>query len=196
MDALIASTQDTAPVPKPPPVYPHNPSQVESNKIIKYSSAIGANRYIYATAEPSLNGFDHTTVKVLDITTSLTERSEKSGWGSGTRSITEVNVGPMTYNLFCEYGQFTVEELTAYIKVYVDSDNKRAEYNSEMLATCILASVSAGTRAELHIIYDGFKIDGMVYGELVFKGLTNKAISTTSRPPGTYRISMKIYHRT
>ena len=60
--------------------------------------------------------------------------------------------------------------------MYVDADNKRAEQNSEMLATCILTSISAGTRAELHAIYDNFKIGGMVYGELVFKGLMNKAI--------------------
>ena len=83
---------------------------------------------------------------------------------------------PKTYNLFRKYGQFTVKELTAHIKVYVDANNKRAEQNSEMLATCILASVSAGTRSELRAIYDNFNIGRMVYGELVFKGLTNKAI--------------------
>ena len=85
-------------------------------------------------------------------------------------------MGPKTYDLFCEYGQFTVEELTVHIKVYFDANNQRAEQNSEMLATCILVSVSAGTRAELHAIYNDFKIGGMVYGELVFKGLMNKAI--------------------
>ena len=42
-----------------------------------------------------------------------------------------------------------------------------------MLATCILISVSAGTRAKLHAIYGDFKIGGMIYGELVFKGLMN-----------------------
>ena len=60
--------------------------------------------------------------------------------------------------------------------MYVESKNQRAEQNSEMIATCILASVSAGTRTELHAIYNDFKISGMVYGELVFKGLMNKAI--------------------
>ena len=85
-------------------------------------------------------------------------------------------VGPKTYDLFREYGQFMVEELTAHIQVYVGANNQCAEQNSEMLATCILVSVSAGTRAELHAIYDDFKIGGMVYGELVFKGLMNKAI--------------------
>ena len=60
--------------------------------------------------------------------------------------------------------------------MYVDADNKRAEQNSEMLATCILTSISTGTRVQLHAIYDNFKIGGMVYGELVFKGLMNKVI--------------------
>ena len=60
--------------------------------------------------------------------------------------------------------------------MYVDADNKRAEQKSEMLATFVLASVSAGTRAEIHTIYGNFNIGGMVYGELVFKGLMNKAI--------------------
>ena len=60
--------------------------------------------------------------------------------------------------------------------MYVDADNKRAEQNSEMLATCILASISTGTGVQLHAIYNNFKIGGMVYGELVFKGLMNKAI--------------------
>ena len=59
--------------------------------------------------------------------------------------------------------------------MYVDADNKRAEQKSEMLATCILAYVSPGTRDEIHDIYDNFNISGMVYGELVFKGLINKA---------------------
>ena len=45
-----------------------------------------------------------------------------------------------------------------------------------MLATCILTSVSAGIRVELHAIYEDFKIGRMLYGELFFKGLTNKAI--------------------
>ena len=81
-----------------------------------------------------------------------------------------------TYDLFREYGQFTVKELTTHTKVYIDVNKKRAEQNSEMLAACILTSVSTGTRSELHIVYDDFKIDGIVYVELVFKGLMNKAI--------------------
>ena len=137
---------------------------------------MGAKRYRYATSALSLSEFDHTTAKVLEITTSLTERSDKSGWGSGTGSITEVRVGPKTYDLFCKYGQFTVKELTAHIKVYVDAKNQRAEQKYEMLVTCVLTSLSAGTRAELHAIYEGFKISGMVYGELVFKGIMNKEI--------------------
>ena len=127
-------------------------------------------------AELSLSEFDHATGKVLEITTSLTKRSDKSGWGSGTGSITKATVGPKTYHLFREYGKFIVEEITVHFKVYVDAKNQRAEQKSEMLATCILTSVSAGTGAELHAIYADFKIRGMVYGELVFKGLMNKAI--------------------
>ena len=46
-----------------------------------------------------------------------------------------------------------------------------------MLTTCILTSVSPGTRAELHTLYDYFMTGGMVYDELVFKGLMNKAIA-------------------
>ena len=85
-------------------------------------------------------------------------------------------MGAKTYDLFHEYGQFTVKELTVHIKVDVNAGNKRADQNSEMLATCILTSVSSGTRVELHAIYDNFKISRMVYGKLVFKGLMNKAI--------------------
>ena len=109
MESLIASIQGTAPLPKPQPVYARNPSQVDSSKIIDYNSTAGTKRYRYATAVLSLNEFDHTNVKVLKITTSLTERSNKSGWGSGTGSISEVTVGPKTYDLFHEYGQFTVK---------------------------------------------------------------------------------------
>ena len=60
--------------------------------------------------------------------------------------------------------------------MYVDAENKRADQNFEMLETCILTSLSPGTRAKLHSIYENFNIGGMVYVELVFKGLTNKAI--------------------
>ena len=176
MDALIASIQGTAPVPKPRPIYARNPGQVESIKIINYSSAVGAKRYRYATAAISLNEFGYTTGKFLEITTIITERSDKSGWGSVSGSTTEVTVDPNNYNRLRIYGQFTVEELTAHINVYVDADNKRADQNSDMLATCILASVSAGTRAKIHAIYNNFKVGGMVYGELVFKGMMNKAI--------------------
>ena len=108
MDALIASIQGKAPVPKQPPVYALYPGQVDSSKIIDYGSAVGAKRYRYATEALSLSYFDHTNGKVLKITTSLTKRSDKSGWGSETGSITEVTVGPKTYDLFREYGQFTV----------------------------------------------------------------------------------------
>ena len=157
-------------------VHDHNTGQVESNSITDYGRVVGAKRYIYATTELPLTEFDHTTGKVLNITTSLTERSDKSGWGSGTGSITEVNVGLKTYDLLREYGQFTFKELTAHIKVSVEADNKRAEQNSDMFATCILASLSPGTITKLHAICDDFKIGGMVYGKLVFKVLMNKAI--------------------
>ena len=126
MDALIASIQGTSPVPKPQPVYACNPDQVDSRKIIDYGSAVGAKRYRYATVALSLDEFDHTTGKVLEITTSLTERSNQYGWVYISISITEVTVVPKTYDLFRKYGKFTVEELTAHIKLYVDADNKRA----------------------------------------------------------------------
>ena len=104
MDALIVSIQGTSPVPKPQPVYTCNPGQVDSCKIIDYGSAVGAKRYRYASAALSLIEFDHSTGEVLEITRNLTERSNKSGWGSGSGSITEVTVVPKNYDLFCEYG--------------------------------------------------------------------------------------------
>ena len=55
-----------------------------------------------------------------------------------------------------------------------------------MLVTCILASVSAGTRAEIHAIYGDFKISGMVYGESVFKGPMNKAIVENKQTTGFF----------
>ena len=51
---------------------------------------------------------------------------DKSRWGSGTMSITEIKVGAKTNEMFREYGKFTVKELTMHIKEYVDVDNKRA----------------------------------------------------------------------
>ena len=65
--------------------------------------------------------------------------------------------------------------------MYVDADNKRADQNSDMIATCILSYVSPGTRAELHATYNGFNIGRMVYGELVLKGLMNKATSDNKK---------------
>ena len=79
MDTLIVSIQGSAPVTKSPPVYFFSPGQVDSNSIIDYDSAVGEKRYRYATAALSFNEFNHTTGKVLEITTNLTERSDKSG---------------------------------------------------------------------------------------------------------------------
>ena len=107
MESLIASIQGTSPVPKPQPVYARNPGQLDSIKIINYGSAVGAKRYSYATTALSFNKFYHTTGKFPETTTSLNERSDKSGWGSGSGSITEFTVGPKTYDLFREYGKFT-----------------------------------------------------------------------------------------
>ena len=81
MDTIIASIQGTSPVQKPQPVCARNPVQVDSIKIMDYGSSVGAKRYRYATAALSLNEFDHTNGKVLKITMSLTERSDKSGGG-------------------------------------------------------------------------------------------------------------------
>ena len=50
-----------------------------------------------------------------------------------------------------------------------------------MLATCIFDSVSAGTRADLHTIYGDFMISRMVYGELFFKVLMNRAIFNNNK---------------
>ena len=137
---------------------------------------MGAKRYIYETTALSLNKFDQTTNRVLEITTSLTERSDKYRWRSGTRSITEVKVALKNYDLLRECGKFMVRKINPHIKVYVDLDNRRADQNSEMLTTCILAFLSPVTQAKPQAIYDNFKIGGMVYGELFFKGLTDKYI--------------------
>ena len=147
MYTLIASIKGTAPVTKPPYVYVRNPVQIYSNLIIYYGIAVGAKRYRYTTAALSRNKFDHTMRKFLDITSSLAERSNKSGWGSVTGFITDVKLGPNTYELLCEYVQFMVKEVTAHIKVDVAADNKCAEQNSEMFVTSILASISPQTRA-------------------------------------------------
>ena len=88
MDTLITSIQGIAPVPKAPPVYARNPVQLDANPIVDYGSSVVAKRYRYTAAALSLTEFDHTTSKVLDIMTSLSERSDKSGWGSVTVSIT------------------------------------------------------------------------------------------------------------
>ena len=69
-----------------------------------------------------------------------------------------------------------VKKLTTHIKVHIAADKTFSDQNSEVNTTCILTSLSAETLAELHAIYDDFKICGMVYGELFFKGLVNKAI--------------------
>ena len=79
MDTLILSIKVTDPVPKPPPVYTHNTGQVNSNSVINFGSAMGAKRYIYATAALSLKFFDHTTGKFPEITTSIAERSDSYG---------------------------------------------------------------------------------------------------------------------
>ena len=84
MYTLIASRKCTTPVLKPPPIYARNPGQVDSNSVINYDSDVVAKRYRYATEALSLHMFDHTTGKVLEITTSITEMSNKSGWGSGS----------------------------------------------------------------------------------------------------------------
>ena len=173
MDTLITSIKGTDQVPKAAPVYARNLGQVDSNSTIDYGSDMSANRYRYATATLSITDFDHNNGKVLEITTSINERRDTYGWGSGTGSITEIKVVAKTYNLFCEYEQFTVEEITTHIKVYINAENKRADHNSEMIATCILGYVYSGTQAKLHTIYDDFKIGGMVHGEVVFKGLMN-----------------------
>ena len=100
MDTLIAPIQGTSPVPKTPPVYTRNPFQVDSNSIIDYGSAVGAKWYRYATAALSLNKFYHTTGKFLEITTIISKRNNKYGWGSGTGSITKFKVVLRTYDLF------------------------------------------------------------------------------------------------
>ena len=55
-------------------------------------------------------------------------------------------------------------------------NNQHREQNSESLATCIMDSLSEQTRAYMKSIYATLKIDGHIYGELVFKALMNKAV--------------------
>ena len=88
MNTLIASIKGTVPVPKVPPLDARNPGQLDANSIVGYGRSVVDKRYRYATPALSLTKFDHTTGKVLKITMSLAERSNNSGWGSGTGSIT------------------------------------------------------------------------------------------------------------
>ena len=178
--ATAATAAATTAASAPPVVtqakFARNPGQYEADEIIDFSSTAGIKRNSKATSPLAEELFNHTSGKVLEITNALRDRSDASGWRSGTGKITAIKVGTATFDLFKDYGQFTETELKAHVSAYLQGTNHRAEQNSEQLARCIMASVTPNTHAELMATYEDYKINGEICGELVFKGLMNKTI--------------------
>lgn len=82
----IDGTAPSPPIPPAKPVYARNPGQLNPDSFIDYSTSTGMKMYKAATA-PLKDKFDHTNGKVIDLSTSLRQRSDESGWGSGDGAI-------------------------------------------------------------------------------------------------------------
>ena len=135
--------------------------------------------YIILTLLPFFPAWFSTSVKMKSIgtviyITKLQANSNRMGWHVGTQQNTKFanNSGSMI-NIISEYGQISMATLQTGCKDFLKAGgarcNQRASQNNEMMAQCIMKTLSASARTRLLPFRNEIEHNNVVYAPLLHK---------------------------
>jgi hypothetical protein len=146
----VGGTGATATTVATPVQFATTPAMVRHKDIINYATKLGT--LIYQEGCEALTMPFEMKSNVTPIyTTDLQVKSNKMGWGVGSQQITKfINSGGNTINIINQYGQIDTAVLQAgcesFCKLGGPCFNQQARQNNEMMAECIMRSLSASAR--------------------------------------------------
>ncbi len=178
---------------------------VRHEDIIDYATKLGT--LIYKEGCKAITmPFEMKSNRIVIYTTELQAKSNKMGWGVGSQQITKfINSDGNTINIIDQYGQIDTAMLQAGCKSFCKLGgpcfNQQAKQNIEMMAKCIMPSLSASARIRLLTFRGDFEFDSVVYAPLLHKKVmalatidsmaTTKTLRSNLREIPTYYATLK-----
>jgi hypothetical protein len=124
--------------------------------LIDHSTRTGQSLYDTGRAklmDDEAKKFDLKVTQVVRFQEMLRSRSEIMGWTNLSQGITTYLVNGRSYDLISEYGQIPYDAIKTQSEVYWKyggaKTNQRAAQNNEMMAKCILASLTDAGKDQL-----------------------------------------------
>jgi hypothetical protein len=151
------------------------PTMLRHEDILDYSSKTATMIYkdgcetLTTPFEMKSNG----TVIYITVT-ELQAKCNHRGWHSGTQQITKFpNDSGMSINIVSEYGQITMSKLQTKCETFCLSTGPRyteqASQNNQMMAECIMSTLSASALARLLPFRNEIEHNNVVYAPLLHK---------------------------
>jgi hypothetical protein len=128
--------------------------------------------------------------------TELQAKCNRMGWHSGTQQITKFpNDSGMLINIVSEYGQITMTKLQTECETFCLSTGprytERASQNNQMMAECIMSTLSASARARLLPFRNEIEHNNVVYAPLLHKKVTALATIDSVATRKTLRSNLR-----
>ena len=133
-----------------------SPGTTNPDQLIDYSTRTG--QALYDTGKSKLmeaeeEKFDLKVTQVVRFQEMLRARSEMMGWSNPVQGITTYQVDGINCDLISEYGKILYEDIKTQSETYWKAagvkKQQRATQNNEMMAKCILASLTESARDQL-----------------------------------------------
>ena len=181
------------------------PAMLRHEDIIDYSSKTGT--MIYEDGWEALTTpFEMKSSGTVIYITELQAKSNRMGWHVGTQQITKfANDSGSMINIISEYGQISMATLQTGCKDFLKAGgarcNQRASQNNEMMAQCIMKTLSASARTRLLPFRNEIEHNNVVYAPLLHKKVmalatidsvaTTKTLRSNLREIATYCATIK-----
>ncbi len=149
-----------------PVTFALSPGTTNPDQLIDFSTRTG--QALYDTGRAKLmddesEKFDLKVTQVVRFQEMLRTRSEVMRWTNPSQGITTYQVDGRNYDLISEYGQITYDAIKTQSEVYWKYGGaktaQRAAQNNEMMAKCILASLTDAAKDQLLVAKHSWMIN-------------------------------------
>ena len=191
--------------PAAPIRFARTPAMLRHEDILDYSSKTAT--MIYEDGCESLTTpFEMKSNGTVIYITELQAKCNRMGWHTGTQQITKFpNDSGTMINIISEYGQITTAKLQAECESFCSPTGarytERASQNNQMMAECIMKTLSASARSRLLPFRNEIEHNNVVYAPLLHKKVmalatidsvaTTKTLRSNLREITTYCATVK-----
>lgn len=171
----------------PGPTFALSPA-LATDDIIDYSSKAGATIWREATSKLSDEAFDCDANSMRDFLELLRTRAETMGWDNSVLAIPTDPDHPEgeVKDFFSHYGELSMEDLRAVVKVYVATPTRFAQ-DSMQLYKCLHNSLSKIGRDRVTLHRNAYCIGGQPVGVLLLKTIIQQSHIDTNATTSAIR---------